>query len=600
MPGVVRTDMTAAWTPTSGAPSGPTRREVTDLLLALVSGELDAWSGRFVRAGIDTGGLAAGPRRGGPGARRPHPRPRPGRPRPPHLTDADVPRSAGRAVHRVKRLCIVMHMRRVAVAGASGYAGGEVLRLLLRPPRPRDRCPHRRVERRPAARRHPPAPDPAGRPGARGDHARGARRPRRRLPRPAARPLGGARGPAAATTWSSSTAAPTSGSPTRAPGTAVLRHRRTPGPGPTACPSCPPPRDRSATPSPAPRASPCRAATRPPSRLALAPGLAAGRASSPTTSWSSRPPAPRAPARSLKPHLLGAEVMGAMSPYGVGGMHRHTPEIEQNLTAAGGRPGHRLVHADAGADAARHPRHLHRPGAPRAPPPRPCAPPGSKAYADEPFVHLLPEGQWPQTGSVLGSNTVHLQVVARRAGRPGRRRRRGRQPHQGHRRRGRAVHQPRPGPARDHRPADRGGGAVSRMPLHLMEHARAGRRRPPARRRGARLRLDAGPVRLARPAPPTRPRSSALTAQRARRRPVRGPVHARSRSPGRSTSPPSGVFAEAARAAGGRRDLACSASRPTTPTGCSCPSTAAARRRRRLAPGRHSSSPATSLTGGTA
>src|SRR5690606_334061 len=35
--------------------------------------------------------------------------------------------------------------------------------------------------------------------------------------------------------------------------------------------------------------------------------------------------------RSLKPHLLASEVMGSMSPYGVGGVHRHTPEIEQNL-----------------------------------------------------------------------------------------------------------------------------------------------------------------------------------------------------------------------------------------------------------------------------
>ncbi len=34
-----------------------------------------------------------------------------------------------------------------------------------------------------------------------------------------------------------------------------------------------------------------------------------------------------------KPHLLGAEVMGSASAYGVGGVHRHTPEIEQNLTA---------------------------------------------------------------------------------------------------------------------------------------------------------------------------------------------------------------------------------------------------------------------------
>jgi N-acetyl-gamma-glutamyl-phosphate reductase len=34
-----------------------------------------------------------------------------------------------------------------------------------------------------------------------------------------------------------------------------------------------------------------------------------------------------------------------------------------------------------------------------------------KAYADEPFVHLLPEGQWPTTKAVFGSNSVHLQVT---------------------------------------------------------------------------------------------------------------------------------------------------------------------------------------------
>ena len=34
------------------------------------------------------------------------------------------------------------------------------------------------------------------------------------------------------------------------------------------------------------------------------------------------------------------------------------------------------------------------------------------AYDGEPFVHLLPEGQWPGTGSTLGSNAAHLQVTA--------------------------------------------------------------------------------------------------------------------------------------------------------------------------------------------
>ena len=35
----------------------------------------------------------------------------------------------------------------------------------------------------------------------------------------------------------------------------------------------------------------------------------------------------------------------------------------------------------------------------------------AKAYADEPFVHLLPPGQWPQTKAVTGSNAVHVQVT---------------------------------------------------------------------------------------------------------------------------------------------------------------------------------------------
>src|SRR5919108_500797 len=41
--------------------------------------------------------------------------------------------------------------------------------------------------------------------------------------------------------------------------------------------------------------------------------------------------------KSLKPHLLGAEVMGSLSAYNVGGVHRHTPEMVQNLSAAAGR-----------------------------------------------------------------------------------------------------------------------------------------------------------------------------------------------------------------------------------------------------------------------
>ena len=41
---------------------------------------------------------------------------------------------------------------------------------------------------------------------------------------------------------------------------------------------------------------------------------------------------PSGAGRSLKPHLLGSELMGSASAYGVGGVHRHTPELLQNFT----------------------------------------------------------------------------------------------------------------------------------------------------------------------------------------------------------------------------------------------------------------------------
>ena len=72
--------------------------------------------------------------------------------------------------------------------------------------------------------------------------------------------------------------------------------------------------------------------------LALAPGFAAGLLSGEDVVVVAASGTSGA-GKSLKPHLLGAEVMGAMSPYGVGGVHRHTPEIEQNLTAASGPTG---------------------------------------------------------------------------------------------------------------------------------------------------------------------------------------------------------------------------------------------------------------------
>jgi N-acetyl-gamma-glutamyl-phosphate reductase len=111
-----------------------------------------------------------------------------------------------------------------------------------------------------------------------------------------------------------------------------------------------------------------------------------------------------------KPHLLGSEVMGSTAAYGVGGTHRHTPEILQNLSGLTDEdvrisftpvlvPMPRGILATASAVAA--------PGV-TADDVRATY---DKAYADEPFVHLLAEGQWPTTKAVVGSNAVHLQVT---------------------------------------------------------------------------------------------------------------------------------------------------------------------------------------------
>ncbi len=114
--------------------------------------------------------------------------------------------------------------------------------------------------------------------------------------------------------------------------------------------------------------------------------------------------------KSAKPHLLGSEVMGSVSAYGVGGVHRHTPEMIQNLSQAAGSPVSvsftptlvpmsRGILATCSAKLA--------PGTDAAS----ARAAYVQAYADEPFVHLLPEGQWPTTSQVLGANTVALQIA---------------------------------------------------------------------------------------------------------------------------------------------------------------------------------------------
>ena len=143
--------------------------------------------------------------------------------------------------------------------------------------------------------------------------------------------------------------------------------------------------------------------------VALAPVLAAGLAQADdvvVVAASGTSGAGRKPTDSL----LATQVMGSMSAYKVGGIHQHTPEMEQTLARAAGRdvtlsftpllaPMPRGIIATCTAVAAV--------GATT----ESVRAALSEAYADELFVHVLPEGHWPQTSSVGGSNAVHLQCA---------------------------------------------------------------------------------------------------------------------------------------------------------------------------------------------
>jgi N-acetyl-gamma-glutamyl-phosphate reductase len=122
--------------------------------------------------------------------------------------------------------------------------------------------------------------------------------------------------------------------------------------------------------------------------------------------------------RSLRSDLLASEVMGSMSAYKVGGTHRHTPEIEQALSEVLPVPGG--VTLSFTPTLAPMPRGILATSTGRLTPAVAARDDATSvlraafadAYGDSPFVHLLPEGQWPVTAAVYGSNGAHLQVAA--------------------------------------------------------------------------------------------------------------------------------------------------------------------------------------------
>jgi N-acetyl-gamma-glutamyl-phosphate reductase len=127
--------------------------------------------------------------------------------------------------------------------------------------------------------------------------------------------------------------------------------------------------------------------------------------------------------RSASAALLATEVMGAVSAYQVGGTHRHTPEIEQALAEmAGGQKARRPIAGTVRPAVSFTPLLAPMPrgilatctarlagAVPTTPAVREAL---VSAYTGEPFVHVLPQGRWPTTAATVGSNAVHLQAAA--------------------------------------------------------------------------------------------------------------------------------------------------------------------------------------------
>jgi N-acetyl-gamma-glutamyl-phosphate reductase len=119
---------------------------------------------------------------------------------------------------------------------------------------------------------------------------------------------------------------------------------------------------------------------------------------------------PSGAGKSLKLPNLAGEVLGSANPYAVGGTHRHIPEIKQSLRWAGATsptlsftpvivPMSRGILATSTARLT--------PGTT----PKQVRDAWERAYSDEPFVHVLPEGNFPRTADVLGANTALIGLA---------------------------------------------------------------------------------------------------------------------------------------------------------------------------------------------
>jgi len=113
--------------------------------------------------------------------------------------------------------------------------------------------------------------------------------------------------------------------------------------------------------------------------------------------------------RALKENLLHAELSEGAHPYAIGGTHRHLAEFDQEFSLIAGRPVKvqftpTLIPANRGIIA-----NVYVKGDANK-----IYDTLTKAYTDEPFIIMLPLGQTPSTRHIRGSNFCHISVAADR------------------------------------------------------------------------------------------------------------------------------------------------------------------------------------------
>lgn len=114
--------------------------------------------------------------------------------------------------------------------------------------------------------------------------------------------------------------------------------------------------------------------------------------------------------RSAKINLIASEVSGSLTSYKFGGVHQHTPEIEETLAAISGGE----VKVSFTPILAPMPRGILSTITMKLRKPISLSEVRSQYqsyFSDSKFVHLLPEGQMPKTASVIGSNFAQIQVA---------------------------------------------------------------------------------------------------------------------------------------------------------------------------------------------